>query len=376
MRKAIALLACLALAFSAWGCAPSQGDGNNTAPAAQEGGSLSLSSTITARSLSMKYPSTWQVKEAGDADSYYIYPDCGGLVYVDANDMSVQISVDTPESSVRNFFADYFDGVEKSEGASYAIGDFTMSDSGRAMKAVADLDASVKGQDLTGRICACALGSNLYGVMAAIPRDADQKHFDVIDQMIASISVVDPGTDEKPSTQATPSTQGSTQQSAPKAQTPAAPTPKPAGNYLVGSSLPAGEYVFTATSGEGYVCAWNGTDRSDILENENFGGTYVLTVSDGMLLEVNRATFLAFDDYPHKLEGSKSEGMWKAGVDIPAGTYQLTVNPGDDHAYWCVYDSSIPDHGIVDNNNFESTDYVDVAEGQYLYLSDCSATAM
>lgn len=96
----------------------------------------------------------------------------------------------------------------------------------------------------------------------------------------------------------------------------------------------------------------------------------------GMLLEVNRATFLPSDDYAHKLESAKSEGMWKAGVDIPAGTYQLTINPGDDHAHWCVYDSSITDHSIVDNNNFESTDYVDVAEGQYLYLSNCSATAM
>ncbi len=63
------------------------------------------------------------------------------------------------------------------------------------------------------------------------------------------------------------------------------------------------------------------------------------------------------------------EGMYRVGIDIPAGEYKLTTT--SKLGYFCVYDNSSAERQIQSNNNFESNDYITVVNGQYLLLSRC-----
>lgn len=68
-----------------------------------------------------------------------------------------------------------------------------------------------------------------------------------------------------------------------------------------------------------------------------------------------------------------AEGMYKIGVDIPAGEYLLTATKELD-AYFEVTSDSTGQSDIVNNGTFDSTQYVTVKDGQYLSLDRCAAT--
>ena len=145
------------------------------------------------------------------------------------------------------------------------------------------------------------------------------------------------------------------------------------GMYKVGSDLPAGEYVFVPSSGSrAYVCVSADSNQDDILENSNFHGSFFVSVADGQYLEASRCLFVVAADV--KLldidDGVLDEGMFRVGIDIPAGEYKVTA---DDRGYWCIYNDSVAPFDIVSNDNFEGSAYVTVKDGQYLELSRCNA---
>lgn len=149
------------------------------------------------------------------------------------------------------------------------------------------------------------------------------------------------------------------------------------GVYLIGSDLPAGEYAMIAQSSSvsAYYCVYPDTSKSDIIGNNNFELIDYVTVSDGQLLEVSRATIVPANQYSvDALQYLVGSGRFRVGKDIPAGTYKLEVNTSRRHGYYAVYNSSLPDADIVQNNNFENNDYVTIYEGQYLEISGCKAT--
>ena len=49
---------------------------------------------------------------------------------------------------------------------------------------------------------------------------------------------------------------------------------------------------------------------------------------------------------------TSEHGMFKVGVHIPPGTYNLVVDKGSDEGYYCIYSSSRQDN-IVSNEIFE-----------------------
>lgn len=62
-------------------------------------------------------------------------------------------------------------------------------------------------------------------------------------------------------------------------------------------------------------------------------------------------------------------GMYKVGVDIPAGEYNVKAELGE-LGYLCVYpDSTRSD--IIANDSFENNSYITVTDGQYLVLEHC-----
>ena len=144
------------------------------------------------------------------------------------------------------------------------------------------------------------------------------------------------------------------------------------GMYKVGVDIPAGEYAFVAYYSSAYVCVSADSNQNDILENENFSNTFIITVADGQYLEANRCGFVRADEVVMVTndDGSFSDGMYRVGIDIPAGEYKLTSDNG---GYYCVYPNSVPPFDIVDNDLFDTNTYVTVKDGQYLLLSRCTA---
>ncbi len=146
------------------------------------------------------------------------------------------------------------------------------------------------------------------------------------------------------------------------------------GKYKVGVDIPAGEYFLQSAPGRsGYMCISSDSNGDDILKNENFNTHHYITIQDGQYLKLNRATALSVNDMTKTFDASNlDEGMYRVGIDIPAGEYRLTAAHGN--GYVCVYDNSSAYRDIQSNNNFETNDYVTVANGQYLLIHRCTGS--
>lgn len=143
-----------------------------------------------------------------------------------------------------------------------------------------------------------------------------------------------------------------------------------AGTYLVGEDLPAEEYVLEpAPSGRYVVFAEPGCEEP--IDEGLFEGQAILTVADGQQLVLDHAIAVPFDQYPHELNPDRRAGTYKAGVDIPEGTYRA-VAPGEDRGYWGITDSSSVDRVAVAANTFSGSDTFTIEEGQYLRFNRCN----
>ena len=147
------------------------------------------------------------------------------------------------------------------------------------------------------------------------------------------------------------------------------------GKYKVGVDIPAGEYFLQATAERGgYFSVTSDSNGDNILENEGFENQHYITIQDGQYLELKRITALSVNDMSKIFDASNlEEGMYRVGIDIPAGEYRLNaiVERG---GYVCIYDNSTVNRKIQSNNVFEANDYVTVAYGQYLQIKRCIAS--
>lgn len=150
------------------------------------------------------------------------------------------------------------------------------------------------------------------------------------------------------------------------------------GVYKVGKDLPAGEYLLISYDDQyvgGYMCVSSDSNRNDIIHNELFLTFHYITVENGQYLELTRCgavsveedllTFKSYDDL--------GPGMYKVGIDIPAGEYKLIADKDAIAAYSCIYDNSSAYRKIIANSIINNNSYVTVEEGQYLLLSRCTA---
>lgn len=159
------------------------------------------------------------------------------------------------------------------------------------------------------------------------------------------------------------------------AMTPAEPEPENAiksGMYKVGSDIPAGEYVLIANRGAYFAITSDSSGSFEsILANDNFDSRSIVSVNDGEYLELKGCKAYPFTEAPavDKSSGILESGMYKVGVDIPAGEYKVeSINT---MGYIEVSsDSSHSFNAIVTNDNFEGSKYISVSDGQYLKLSN------
>lgn len=148
------------------------------------------------------------------------------------------------------------------------------------------------------------------------------------------------------------------------------------GMYKVGKDISAGEYLITSNSGSYasyYEVTSDSTGNADsILSNDIFSGTRYITLKNGQYIKIEDSTMILakYAKAQKAKNGKFGNGMYKIGLEIPAGEHIIMSNSSD--AYYEVRNDSLGNaDGIVTNDTFSGRRYITVEEGQYLILNDC-----
>jgi hypothetical protein len=109
-----------------------------------------------------------------------------------------------------------------------------------------------------------------------------------------------------------------------------------------------------------------------IIANDNIQNRSILTIKTGEYFTIKNATAYPIAAAP-KVTAENNvlpAGMYKVGVDIPAGEYKITA---DGSGYVEVSTSSRHQiESIVSNDNFTGEKYVTIKAGQYIKLTNAS----
>ncbi len=149
--------------------------------------------------------------------------------------------------------------------------------------------------------------------------------------------------------------------------------------YRVGTDIPAGDYyaVTEKSDRSGYYCKYADSTQEDIEDNDNFNNFTFFRCYNGQYLKLSRCKITPIENAPiySSEDGTYSEGMYRVGIDIPAGEYKFTVIDGKRSGYYCAY-TNITYDDIVDNDNFDDVAYYTVKKGQYLKIDRCTAVCI
>ncbi len=153
------------------------------------------------------------------------------------------------------------------------------------------------------------------------------------------------------------------------------------GMFLVGTHISAGEYKLDSGSDHGYYCIYSSSRQDDIVANDVFEGQDYAAVSDGQYLVLSRCSIAdSGDSAPENTAEADSDaeassqyagGVYKVGVDIPAGEYVLFADDSGAGYFSVSADSNQSD--ILFNDNFEYNSIITVNDGEYLDMSRCYA---
>lgn len=146
------------------------------------------------------------------------------------------------------------------------------------------------------------------------------------------------------------------------------------GMYKVGTDIPAGEYVLVqddSTLAYFQVSSSSDGKFESIVANDNFDGRSIITVSDGQYLNVTRANIYSIDKAPaiNKSAGYLTDGMYRVGIDIPAGEYKIVPTDNVSGYYELAEDSSHLFSSIIGNGLISNEQYLTIEDGQYLKLT-------
>ena len=146
-----------------------------------------------------------------------------------------------------------------------------------------------------------------------------------------------------------------------------------AGTYKIGKDIPAGEYVlFAELADVNYFQISNDSsgEITSISANGTFKTNTIVTVSNGQYLNFIGCYAVPITEVT-ELDTSK-EGMFKIGIHLEPGEYQLWKTDGSDVSYYAVMkDSTHKIESIKVNGVIENREYVTVEKGDYLELQGC-----
>lgn len=144
------------------------------------------------------------------------------------------------------------------------------------------------------------------------------------------------------------------------------------GMYKVGEDLEPGIYYFEASSQfSGYysISANSNGGLDSIVSNDNVATFSFIEVQSGQYLEISRGRITQAKNIKsiEPKDGIYEEGMYRVGIDIPSGEYNIQSKNG--MGYMAILsDASGSIDSIITNDNFTNNKYVTVTEGQYLKI--------
>lgn len=146
------------------------------------------------------------------------------------------------------------------------------------------------------------------------------------------------------------------------------------GQYKVGNDMPAGVYYLFATENRNwssaYYCISADANDKNIIHNNLFEENYMVEVFDGEFLTLERCYAIPYEEGIQLSNDNDylADGFYIVGEHIQPGEYKL-IPDDDGNAYYCIYSDLRGD--IYKNGLPSGQQYIEVHEGQYLYLKKC-----
>lgn len=147
------------------------------------------------------------------------------------------------------------------------------------------------------------------------------------------------------------------------------------GMYKVGTDIEEGEYfVYCANSTSCYieVSSDSSGQLASIVTNDHFDTFAFISIKEGQYLKVNRGQFVKAADATvpgPNTNGNYGTGMYRVGIDIPAGEYKVTCTESLGCYIEISSDCSHALNSIISNDHIETFAYITVSEGQYLTVN-------
>ena len=145
-----------------------------------------------------------------------------------------------------------------------------------------------------------------------------------------------------------------------------------AGHYKVGTDIPAGVYYLIEDGIMPYFNVTTDANGDDIVFYSMFSSNYIAEVRDGEYFKLTSCYAVPYEDAPDIIpeNGWLSSGFYAVGKDIPAGEYKLEAPENATLPSYSIY-ADLRNDDLVDFGVLESTQYINVEDGQYLSLTDC-----
>lgn len=143
----------------------------------------------------------------------------------------------------------------------------------------------------------------------------------------------------------------------------AEPVKVDAGTYEVGVDIPGGEYtVFAYTLGYFEVKA-----SDEIIASDFFSYNAIVTLNEGESVTFLDSYAVSYGSEPIDTTG---QGMFKVGVDVPAGGHYVYSDNGFGHI--TVYsDSRFQEASVIKDEEIGDSYYITLNDGEYVKLQTC-----
>ena len=144
------------------------------------------------------------------------------------------------------------------------------------------------------------------------------------------------------------------------------------GHYKVGVDIPAGVYYLIEDGVMPYFNVTTDANGEDILFYSVFSGNHIAEVRDGEYFKLTSCYAVPYEDAPdvEPVNGFLEDGFYVVGRDFPAGEYKLEALEDSVVPCYSIY-SDLRQDDLVSFGVLESTQYIEVSEGQYLHLTSC-----
>ena len=153
-----------------------------------------------------------------------------------------------------------------------------------------------------------------------------------------------------------------------------------AGVYYVGTEIPAGSYWFEGDDDDlsyFYILepsTSNGTTTYNVIHINNYYGHNLMDLQEGevLILDNNDEDMIPLDSLDETFSAPYESGTYRVGVDVPAGTYQLSLDDANDYsACYVMQDLTFTEDSYLYEAYYiqgDQPDEITLEEGTYIEL--------